>query len=336
MKYSANSLKTFSKCGHKWYLEKMENISEPGKRKYAALDGKVIHKAISVGSQWVFDNKTVLVPDKKIMEWVYLGYEYEFERAGVPSDILEFIQDVLYRGPSAENMALLDMMSHSINEGMYEFTVPPPLKTKGKGEGGWSTDKKRFGMLVQAAVEDVLWFFGNTHGHLDRILEASDIRHDYKHDFQIDDFEITAYYDEILWFGDDPSDRLVVEFKTDSTPYTPQWIQNSIQGGTYVLGTNNPIRWFDITHRKMFDVCIPESALENLRNRYQMMNAAMKSKIFIPACGSDPHTSKMTMCGFRGSCHCKYSDAPEIITEPVTVDIPLFLPRDVPVEYLRA
>ncbi len=49
MRFSPSSINTLSKCGYKYYLEKVEGHREPGKKKYAALQGDIVADAIQAG-----------------------------------------------------------------------------------------------------------------------------------------------------------------------------------------------------------------------------------------------------------------------------------------------
>jgi hypothetical protein len=319
LRLSASSLKTYSKCGYKYKLQKIDGMTEPGPFSFGMLLGRIIDTAVKTISMTVWADKIRPNPDM-IAEHFIQAYEYELRKADIPLDTVPYVKSLLLcSDPTA--MATLWALSHSINSsasmGMPQFklSVPPPLKS-----GGMPNNKSKptLGQILEKAYLDLIWLFGHE-GYLSLLLTATLVEPDKKivsviEEEGVEPFEVIVYLDQLIWVGDKP---YIFEFKSDKTRYTDDFVTRMLQLITYRLAVDNSeVILADISHQNLIHKEVTPTMMELTRQRYVTMAKGIRADFFQPVCGTDPYSDKLMMCGFKACGSCAYaSSSVEVDTE---------------------
>lgn len=320
MKFSASSLNTLTKCGHKFYLEKVAGEKEPGLRGYNMLLGDVVGAGIQRGVELL--NKQKSLSDADIAFCLYEAYAEKYEKAGIKSDpdtgILKQIHDLLLFGEGDEVMTLLDPCYPAINAGgVYEFKQPEPLKG---GKVSQNKKKPPFCMTVVYSLEAMHWFFDQSNWWYDTIKEAVTVKSEMRFDVPIGNpYTVTmndsvmeeqdlavGYFDTFLTLPD--GTMWVFEYKYYNTAYTQSLTDRLTQVLMYDLGMHSRgnVVIFDVKERKELIATVTPRMRELFLNRVAMTRKMLDNQIYLPACGTDPYTDSRILCGFKSGGGCEY------------------------------
>lgn len=298
MQLSASALKKFTKCGESYRLQKEEGFQEPGPMSYGALHGKIVGRALALGSEFLQEYKEI--PDAQIAALLVEAFEMEFQAAQMPTDIIDGVRELLVRGLSPAIMNELDNLSISLNTEKYYFKVPPPLKDTGKTKGGYSADKKRFGMIVLKAIEDLQWFFSSDNDVYHDIRDALFLDHELPFSKVISpELTIRGFFDQRIVTKEER--EIVSEWKTDKSPYSLDFSGRMIQLVTYRIGASETasVRLYDVSHQQMFEPRFTDEMLAATLQRYRVMEMTTRFGLYTPACGTDPYSDSTILCGFK-------------------------------------
>lgn len=312
MEWSASSLNTLSKCSYKWYLMYVKGLKEPGKKSFNMFLGNVVGDAIQTCARQL--NITKRLSDATVAEIVYEAWAERIRKASIPESLLAPIKRVLTEGESEDDMHLIDSLSITINMSEYEFKPPAPLKN---GKPSMNKKKPPLCMKVVNSLEAVLWFFEDHHPHYRHIRDAATVEAEKWFTYEVGQPRAMTvngleypeqdlsrmYYDLLLTMPDDQ--QYIYEFKYTNTPYTQDLANKMNQNLIYHQSKEGkaPVTLFDITERKYFTVNPDPDLLTLLDKRYKAAGLTVQNEIYIPACGTDPYTTKSMLCGFKnGGC----------------------------------
>lgn len=298
MRLSANSLKEYTKCGYAFYLKRMLQQPEPGKKSYGMLQGRVMGEAVQQCATFLNTNK--YLDDAVIGSILADTYAAEFSKAQVPQGIEVEIKRLLTVGTSPDTLESLYLMSPSINCSEFELKIPARLKN-----GTLSSDKRKptLGAIVMHAYADLLWYFEPETYMYCMTRDAVQVEHEYHFTMQMDtDLEVDGYFDQRLHLPD--GKVLVTEFKSDKTAYSQELVNRMIQTVTYQLASpDDVVQLVDLTHHSIYPITASAQTLTLTSERYKQTALALTHHIYTPACGTDPFKDKQILCGYKcGGC----------------------------------
>jgi len=317
MRFSPSSINTLSKCGYKYYLEKVEGHREPGKKKYAALQGDIVADAIQAGILKVIEQKSIT--EAELTELLVDAYTQRFEQARIDSVVLDPIITLLREGLSEMAMKEVDQYAMAINSSDYEIKLPPPLKGGGVSK---SKTKPPLSMMVYGTMENLLWFFSNANPVYPLLFMAKSAENELPFEVAVgqpytvvingqavqEEDILNGRFDVVLTMHD--GSRIILELKYTKTAYTQILVDKARQmlSYQYALRDVSGEAWLvDVNHQRAFRANKPaqlELIIETLVRAARQM---VSGQIFMPKCGSDPFTDNSVLCGFKGCALCPFS-----------------------------
>lgn len=303
MKLSASAMNTFNKCGYQYFLKYIRGVEEPISP-YRFLQGHIVGEAVQKLAAEVCATRKF---PADIPGTVASVYEERFNEAGVPYPLTEQIK-LLLADPSPHVFNTVDEMSVLINDGgKYHFTWQGPLKKMPKE--GYSTNKKRLGMMVVQTLEDIT-------AHFDRYWDVylvDDVKAEVRIDHDFGNGVVSpGYFDLLLFGGAHPGEVRCFEFKYSTADYTADYLSHDTQAHIYfraVRSIHPDARLFFCnladTGSELIEVALTDEHLSAFDRKLAVVKQAIEHQIYIPACGAGAYDTQAKLCGYRGN-GCEY------------------------------
>lgn len=317
MRFSPSSLSSFSKCGWRYRLEKIEGIKEPGKKGYSMLQGDVVGLAIQNGCLVL--NTTSSINDDSIKSCLAEAYAHCLTDAGIESDLIDCIRGVVLDGYDEGQLLQIDNLAFLINcSEKYEFNPPKALKS-----GAISKNKKTppLSMKVLRTLEDLYWFFEPHHKHYQLIRDALLVENEFQFEYPIGGEYDIAVNDKMIKEQDYIGGRIdtlltmpgvakyALEYKYGATQFSSSFVNNSIQVTSYahcIPGLAEACL-VDVQNHNYFYTTITPEKSASLAMLYRNLRNAHTYDVFAPVCPTDPYTAKSIMCGFKKHGGCEFA-----------------------------